>query len=106
MKKIFSLTLFLLLFSAAFSQNYSYSFDGELNQSTLSEIESKCLKFEFVSSAKIRYKEDTQKGELLIHLIIKGDKRAESDGQFKATDIKQIFLDSNLNPGEFRKLND
>ena len=106
MKNLFSLTLFLLLFSTAYAQNYSYSFDGELDQAAITKIENKCSKFESVTSTKIKYKEDAQKGELLISLKTKSDKRAEADGQFKATDIKKIFLEANLIPGEFRKLND
>lgn len=103
MKNIFYLTLFLLFSITAYSQNYSYSFEGELNQSTLLEIEKRCLDMKEVSSAKVKYKEDVQKGEILIELFVDDKKRAEADNRFKAVDIKKILLDLNLNPGEFRQ---
>ena len=104
MKNLFSLTLFLLLFSTAYAQNYSYSFDGELDQSAITKIENKCSEFESVTSTKIKYKEDAQKGEIIIFLVKKEGQRAEEDNQFKATDIKKILINSGLTPGEFRTL--
>lgn len=103
MKNIFYLTLLLLFSSTVYSQNYSYSFEGELNQTTLLEIEKRCLDMKEVSSAKVKYKEDVQKGEILIELFVDDKKRAEADDRFKAVDIKRILLDLNLNPGEFRQ---
>lgn len=104
MKNIFYLTLFLLFFSTAYSQNYSYTFEGELNQTTLLEVEKRCLEMEKVTSAKVKYKEDIQKGEILIQLLVDDKKRAEADHRFKAVDIKKMLLDLNLNPGEFRQI--
>lgn len=104
MKNILYLTLFLLFSSSVYSQNYSYTFEGELNQTTLLEIEKRCQDMKEVSSAKVKYKEDAQKGEILIELLEDNKRRAEADDRFKAVDIKRILLDLNLNPGEFRKL--
>ena len=103
MKNILYLTLFLLFSSSAYSQNYSYTFEGELNQTTLLEIEKRCQDMKEVSSAKVKYKEDAQKGEILIELFEDNKRRAEADDRFKAVDIKRILLDLNLNPGEFRQ---
>jgi hypothetical protein len=104
MKKLLFVTLFLALFPTAYSQNISYSFEGQLDQSSINKLEENCYKLQSVQSAKVKYKEDSQKGEIIIVLIVKEGQRAEEDNQFKATDIKGILIDSNLTPGEFRKL--
>ena len=57
-----------------------------------------------VQSTKVKYKEDSQKGEIMIFLVIRENQRAEADNQFNATDIKKIIIDSGLTPGEFRQL--
>ena len=104
MKKLLLVTFFLALFSTAFSQNISYSFEGQLDQSSINKLEKDCANMLTVQSAKVKYKEDSQKGEIIIVLIVKEGQRAEEDNQFKATDIKRILIDSGLTPGEFRKL--
>ena len=60
-----------------------------------------------VATAKVKYKEDSERGELIICLQ-RGVQtlRAEADGQFSAVDVKSILLNAQLSPLEFRRLND
>ena len=106
MKKLLSLTLFILLFSNAFSQKVSYSFEGKLDFSQLTNLEKECLSLDQIAQAKVKYKEDSQKGEIIIILSELKNQRAESDGQFKAASLKQLMIKNGLNPLEFRILKD
>ena len=104
MKKFVSLTFFLAFFTTAYSQDFSYSFNGQLDQASINKLEGDCLQFEAIHSAKVKYKEDSQKGEIMLFLEVKENQRAEADGQFNVTDIKKLLIDSGLTPGEFRQL--
>jgi len=104
MKKLLVITFILAFVSMAHSQSFSYSFDGHLDLASLNKLEKDCAKLTAVQSTKVKYKEDVQKGELIIVLKQTEDQRAELDNPFKVTDIKQIIIDSGLTPGDFRKL--
>ena len=104
MKKLISLTFFLALFSTAYSQDFSYSFDGQLDQASINKLESDCVNITTISSAKVKYKEDAQKGEIILFLVVNENTRSELDDQFSPTDIKKILINSGLAPGEFRQL--
>ncbi|MEJ6615598.1 MAG: hypothetical protein QNL61_01675, partial [Crocinitomicaceae bacterium] len=101
MKKLLFVTFFLALFSTAYCQDFSYSFEGQLDQSSINKLEQNCANMVSVQSTKVKYKEDSQKGEIMIFLVIRENQRAEADNQFNATDIKKIIIDSGLTPGEF-----
>lgn len=104
MKKLISLTFFLAFFTSAYSQDFIYSFDGQLDQASINKLESDCANITAIRSAKVKYKEDSQKGEIMLFLVVNENPRAELDNQFNATDIKKILIDSGLAPGEFRQL--
>lgn len=104
MKKFVSLTFFLALFTNAYSQDFSYSFDGQLDQASISKLESDCSNITTIRSTKVKYKEDSQKGEIILFLAVHENPRTELDNQFNPTDIKKILIDSGLAPGEFRQL--
>ena len=104
MKKIISLTFFLAFFTTAYSQDFSYSFDGQLDQASINKLENDCSQITAIRSTKVKYKEDSQKGEILLFLVVNENHRAELDNQFQPTDIKKILIDSGLVPGEFRQL--
>jgi hypothetical protein len=103
-------TLFLLGLMASnfsFSQTFSYSFSGELNASKIVKIEKKCKNIASVANAKFKYKEDSERGELIL-ILEENQKslRAEADNQFSPSDIKTIMIDNNLSPISFRKISE
>lgn len=104
MKKLISLTFFLVAFASAFAQDYSYSFSGTLDQQSLDLLERNCAQVTEISSAKVKYKAEAQKGEILLFVAIKANQRAEADGQFAPADIKQVILAAGLTPGDFRSI--
>ena len=104
MKKLISLTFFLALSSTAYSQDFSYSFDGQLDQTSINKLESDCANITTIRSAKVKFKEDAQKGEIILFLLVNENSRAELDDQFSPIAIKKILIDSGLTPGEFRQL--
>lgn len=95
-----------LLAFTAFGQTYSYSFEGNLNQNTLNQIQKSGIQLNQVEEFKVRYKEDSNRGEILIVLDKQSTARAESDNQFNVVDVKAILLNHGLSPLNYRKLND
>ena len=106
MKKLIFLTLFLAIYCNVYSQNFSYSFEGQLDSQQISNIESRCLNLDQIDQAKVKYKEEAQRGEIVINIRKNENQRAESGDQFKASSLKQLMIELGLSPIEFRKLND
>ena len=105
MKKIFTLFLGIFLSISLYSQTYSYSFEGDLNPSKIAMYEKECLKFKQVSSVKIKYKPDSQKGEIIIVTKFKPKtQRQEGVEQFQPTDFKKFIINKGLSPLYFREL--
>ena len=106
--KITTLILLGLLSSNfSYSQTFTYTFSGGLNASKIEQIEKECAKINSVSIAKLKYKEDSEKGELII--VLKENQkslRPEADNQFSPIDIKRIMIDNSLSPLSFRKISE
>lgn len=100
------LLLGTLLAFTSYGQTFSYSFEGNLNASSIDQIQKTGIQLNQVKEFKVRYKGDLERGEVLIVLKDQGEKRAESDNQFNIIDVKSILLHHNLSPLNFRKLND
>ena len=101
------LLLGLLASNFSFSQTFVYSFSGELNPSKILNLEKQCENIVSIEKAKFKYKEDSERGELI--LILKENQkslRAEADNQFSPIDIKKIMIDNNLSPISFRKISE
>ena len=101
------LLLGLLASNFSFSQTFVYSFSGKLNPSKILNLEKQCENIVSIEKAKFKYKEDSERGELI--LILKENQkslRAEADDQFSPIDIKKIMLDNNLSPISFRKISE
>ena len=101
------LLLSLLASNFSFSQTFAYTFSGNLDASSIQKIEKECSNIVGMSKAKFKYKEDSERGELI--LILKENQkslRAEADDQFSPIDIKKIMLDNNLSPISFRKISE
>lgn len=98
----------LLVFYAftSYGQDAAYSFKGHLDQGTLSKLENDCRLIVGVKSAKVRYKEDSERGEILFDLVELGETRTEGSNQdFSPVDIKTLIIESGLEPLDYRTIN-
>lgn len=101
------LLLSLLASNFSYSQTFTYTFIGDLNASKILQIEKDCTKINSVSVTKLKYKEDSGKGELII--VLKENQkslRPEADNQFSPIEIKRIMIDYSLSPLSFRKISE
>ncbi len=106
MKRVI-LLLFSLFATLSYTQTYTYSFKGELDESKISAYEQECLKFNKVVQVKIKYKPEKKMGEFIIKTSSqKEGERKEGDVLFQPVDIKQFLMDKNLQPLNFRLLKD
>lgn len=104
MKKCLLLLCFLVIFGLSHSQTYSYAFEGQLNTEQMNALELKCNEHPTIESSKVYYKEDYQKGEIIIRVANRGS--IETEEQFNPVTIKSLLLEYQLTPQQYRKLND
>lgn len=97
-----------LLFSCnSYSQTFVYTFEGKLDPFSITNLESKCSEIDNVYRSKIKYKEESNKGELYI-TIDKSEKilKGEEQNDFSPKALKAFLISNNLSPLSFRKLQD
>lgn len=105
MKNVFVVTIGLLFSVVMFAQDYSYSFSGNLDISQISNYEKECLKFNQVESVKIKYKADSQKGEvIIITKDIPKDQSRQGMELFSPIDIKKFLISKGLTPINFKEI--
>ncbi|MDP1800971.1 MAG: hypothetical protein Q8L81_06450 [Bacteroidota bacterium] len=80
-------------------KQYQYSFLGQLNAQSIIELEKKLAALEFVTMAKIKYKADSQKGEVFLHTQER-TATSESDKGFDLIELKKLLISNNLSPLE------
>lgn len=80
-------------------KQYQYSFDGQLNSQSIIDIESKLSALKFVTMAKIKYKADSQKGEVFLNTLER-TAVSESDKGFDLIELKKLLISNNLSPVE------
>lgn len=91
---------------AAYGQDAAYSFKGHLDQALILKIENDCKSITGVKSAKVRYKEDSERGEILIDLIDLDNNRTEGSNQvYSPIDIKALLVSNGLEPLDYRSIN-
>ncbi len=91
---------------AAYGQTYSYSFEGNIDQNSIELIQKSGIQLNQVEQFKVRYKEDSERGELLIVITKSSENRAESDNQFNVVEVKSLLINHGLSPLNVIKLND
>ena len=100
-------TLLAILFCASasllFSQDYSYSFKGNLTADKESSLVTKISSAEGVEYCKVRYKPDSEKGEIIL-TIEKKEIRSEDQEVFSPAAIKAILLEHQLEPIDFHSI--
>lgn len=104
MLKNLLLVLATLIGFATYSsaQVYSYGFEGKIQDSQVDALLSSFEKIEGVKEVKIRYKEDANRGEIIIFTILETDLR--NPYPFSPVKVKNILLENGLNPLEFREI--
>lgn len=101
--------IFLVISAGLFSQSknssievkkqYQYSFNGELNSQNITNLENALSNLTFVTIAKVKYKTDSRKGEV----ILQTSERtviSESDKGFDVIELKKLLISKNLEPVE------
>ncbi|MES2554997.1 MAG: hypothetical protein V4604_02550 [Bacteroidota bacterium] len=82
------------------AQDYSYRFSGNLSETAQSEFIKRMEDFHFYTDVKLRYKNDSQKGELLFTIPVQPDK-TEEELPYSILDVKQLLLSFDLLPDTF-----
>ncbi|MBL1280515.1 MAG: hypothetical protein COA33_009595 [Fluviicola sp.] len=105
MKTTTTLLLCLFFASISYSQSYVYSFEGTLDSSSIPDLERICENIQSVHSVKIKYKEDSEMGEIFITLDESEKNRTgEQEALFSPVDFKAFLISNNLTPLDFREL--
>ncbi len=82
-----------------FKKQYQYSFQGQLTSQSISDLENKLAALQFVTMAKIKYKADSQKGEVFLQTKERTS-TSESDEGFNLVELKKLLISNNLTPIE------
>lgn len=85
--------------STEVKKQYQYSFKGELNSQHITNLENGLSGLTFVTMAKVKYKNDSQKGEVIIHTSERTI-TSESDKGFDLIELKKTLISHNLEPIE------
>jgi hypothetical protein len=78
---------------------YQYSFLGQLNSQSISTLENRLATLPFVTLVKVKYKFDSQKGEVFLNT---SEKVISSEGEkgFDLIEFKKILIAADLTPLE------
>lgn len=78
---------------------YYYNFSGELSQTKLNQIEAEAKTLTNVDEVKIKYKEESELGQLIV-IVKEKSRNSEGDNLFQPTDLKKLLSNNNLIPNE------
>lgn len=102
---ILTISLLSFVFSSK-AQSCSYSFNGALSIENKLEIERQLISIPGIKAGKVRYKEDLQRGEILIDLMELDENRTEGSNQeYSPVNIKSLLIQSGLEPLDYRTFN-
>ncbi len=80
-------------------KQYHYTFNGDLSPQVKQSLEENIASLKFVSSAKIKYKSESQKGEVFIQTT-EPEATSEEDTSFDLIALKKLIHSFNLTPLE------
>lgn len=103
MIKIIITCSFCIFNSLLFSQNFAYSFQGSLSIEDQNRITKEVLDVRGISTCEMKYKNDSQRGELLFY-VKEEEIRSESPEEFSPVQIKEILIQFQLSPIDFRRI--
>lgn len=101
MKTIFTLTAFIALSFISFAQDYSYSFNGSLNDNQYSSLLGKLESNSHISNPKIKYKDDKKGGEIWFDINVSASK-SDVENEFSPIEIKSTLISFGLEPLVFK----
>lgn len=99
MRKLLLLWMLSMGFTST-AQDYSYHFSGNLSETAQTEFLKRMEDFHFYTDVKLRYKNDSQKGELLFTIPTPPNK-TEEEPLYSILDVKQLLLSFDLMPDTF-----
>ena len=107
--KLFFLPALIFFSFQAFSQSrlsakeikkqYHYTFSGDLCSQSKQSLEENLSSLKFVNSAKVKYKNDSQSGEIFIQTT-EITATSEEDQGFDLIALKKLILSFNITPIE------
>lgn len=100
MKNLFVLILACFLSSFAYSQNCTYSFNGNLSDSNKESLMNDLSKIPLVENCSVIFKPEQEHGQLRFTLT-KTKERNENESPFSPVDVKAILLKYALEPVDF-----
>lgn len=103
MNKFLLTCFFIATTSYFFSQNFAYSFKGNLTVEQQNALIKDVLEIPTISTCELRYKSDSNKGEILFYVPEKTT-RSDSSSEFSPALVKELFLSKELEPLDFRKI--
>lgn len=103
MKKLLGSLLLLLTIQCAYTQDYAYSFNGSLSPEKADNLKQRFLDLKEVTFCDVKYKPDSQKGEILFHLEVVPAK-SDTPVQFSVVQLKTILIQLGLEPIDFREI--
>lgn len=103
MIKLLLSCFFIATTSYFFSQNFAYSFSGLLTNEQQNELVKDVLDIPTVSTCELRYKSDSNRGEILFY-VLESTTRSDSPTEFSPSTIKSLFINKELEPLDFRKI--
>lgn len=100
------LLLFFGLFLSihSFGQTYSYSFSGKIESESGNALTVQCAALPEVHSCKLRYKDNEEKGELILEVNIVKKEGSEGAPDFSPIEVKRILIEMGLSPVSFNKI--
>ncbi len=81
-------------------KNYHYTFNGALNAQSKTDLETSVLNLNFAKNAKIKYKAESNSGELFLSTEEKIENNEGGNKGFDITQLKKLFIAHNLTPLE------
>lgn len=78
---------------------YTYTFSGEMNGSSITQMETALQQLTNVTEAKVKYKEEKQQGQLMV-IVKELPRKSEGDILFEPIDLKKTIAEFGLMPKE------
>ena len=103
MIKLLLSCIFIATTSYFFSQNFAYSFSGTMTVEQQNELVKNILEIPTISTCELRYKSDSNRGEILFY-IFEPTVRSDSSTEFSPSTVKSLFISKELEPLDFRKI--
>ncbi len=96
--KILLLTFLLIASTSAFSQHFSYRYNGSVSEQNSLVLQSKITSFNYFTDVKIKQK--NQSGELFFTIPTR-EQKSEEEPPYTIIDIKSLLLEFGLTPDSF-----